>query len=160
MSKPAWRLGSNRGRRSGRTSRGTLLPRDGGKKKKVCRYTGISHKSRSSVYAYPSEIDAWRAGRRLVAEALPTGARPSWWRPVAVGMTTLLCLVMVGSGIRPAEAAGTQTKQNRQIWVSAIEDASESITFRRRAIRGFHGLEHGRPGYSGSEGGQEPPLDD
>jgi Tol biopolymer transport system component len=42
-------------------------------------------------------------------------------------MTTLLCLVMVGSGIRPAEAAGTQTKQNRQIWVSAIEDASESI---------------------------------
>jgi Tol biopolymer transport system component len=63
----------------------------------------------------------------LVAEALPTGARPSWWRPVAVGMTTLLCLVMVGSGIRPAEAAGTQTKQNRQIWVSAIEDASESI---------------------------------
>ena len=35
-----------------------------------------SHKSRSSVYAYPSEIDAWRASRKAVPEPAP--ARPLW----------------------------------------------------------------------------------
>lgn len=86
-----------------------------------------SHKSRSSVYAYPSEIDAWRAGRRVIPAADPAPLTPAWWRPAAFGVTTLLCLVMVGSGIRPAEAAGPATKQNRQIWASAVEDFSESV---------------------------------
>src|SRR5690349_6492733 len=79
-----------------------------------------SHKSRNSVYAYPSEIDSWRDGRRVVAEPAPTVQ--TWWRPVWVAVTALLCLVMVGNGIRPAEAAGSQTKQNRQIWASTVED--------------------------------------
>src|SRR3974390_2700151 len=56
-----------------------------------------SHKSRSSVYAYPSEIEAWRAGRRVVAEPAPQPAKV-WWRPAAFAVTTLLCLVMAGSG--------------------------------------------------------------
>src|SRR5436190_10570383 len=30
-----------------------------------------SHKRRSSVYAYPSEIDTWRAGRKVAAEPAP-----------------------------------------------------------------------------------------
>src|SRR6476660_4074422 len=57
-----------------------------------------SHKSRSSVYAYPSEIDAWRASRRTVPEPVP--AKPLWQRP-AFALTLALCLVMVGNGIRP-----------------------------------------------------------
>lgn len=84
-----------------------------------------SHKSRSSVYAYPSEIDAWRAGRRVAPEPAAV-VRPSW-RPVAIGVTTLLCLVMVGNGIRPT-IASAETKQNRQIWVAgANQDPSESV---------------------------------
>jgi Tol biopolymer transport system component len=73
-----------------------------------------SHTARSSVYAYPSEIDAWRAGR-VVAETAPT--RPTWWRPVWAGVTALLCLVMVGNGIRPVAAQSRGTaKATRQIW--------------------------------------------
>ena len=30
-----------------------------------------SHTSRASVYAFPSEIDAWRASRKVVPEPLP-----------------------------------------------------------------------------------------
>jgi Tol biopolymer transport system component len=82
-----------------------------------------THKSRSSVYAYPSEIEAWRAGRRVVAEP----SRLAWpWRPWAFSATTLLCLIMAGSGF-PPEAASAQSKQDRQIWVSAVEGVSESV---------------------------------
>ena len=60
-----------------------------------------SHKSRSSVYAYPSEIDAWRVSRKVVAE--PPPAQPIWRLP-AFAATMLLCLIMVGNGIRPVSA--------------------------------------------------------
>ena len=76
-----------------------------------------THSSRSSVYAYPSEIDAWRAGRRVVADPAPV-ARP-WWRPVTVGATTLLCLIMVGNSVRPPVASAQQAgglKTARQLW--------------------------------------------
>ena len=65
-----------------------------------------SHKRRSSVYAYPSEIDAWRASRRT---SLETASVP-FWRAVLVPpslafvVTTLACLAMVGSGVRTASA--------------------------------------------------------
>ena len=66
-----------------------------------------SHKSRSSVYAFPSEIDAWRASRKAVPE--PVRSRPLWKIP-AFGLTMGLCLVMVGNGVRPqvvsAQAGG------------------------------------------------------
>jgi len=67
-----------------------------------------THKSRSSVYAYPAEIDRWRATRRVVAEPV---ARPLWKLP-AFAATMLLCLVMVGNGVRPmsAEAPQGQTR--------------------------------------------------
>jgi Tol biopolymer transport system component len=64
-----------------------------------------SHKSRSSVYAYPSEIDAWRVSRKVAPELPP--ARPLWKFP-AFAATMLLCLIMVGNGVRPVSA---QTKQ-------------------------------------------------
>ncbi len=61
-----------------------------------------SHKSRASVYAFPSEIDAWRASRKVVPE--PPPARPLWRIP-AFALTMALCLVMVGNGIRPQTAS-------------------------------------------------------
>src|SRR4029079_15505358 len=54
-----------------------------------------SHKSRASVYAYPSEIDAWRVGRKVVPEPAPS--RPLLKIP-AFAATMLLCLIMVGNG--------------------------------------------------------------
>lgn len=66
-----------------------------------------SHKTRSSVYAYPSEIDAWRRTRKLSVEPAPV--RPLWRVPLFAA-TILLCLMMVGNGIRPVSA-----QQPRQI---------------------------------------------
>ena len=68
-----------------------------------------SHKRRSSVYAYPSEIDAWRAGRKVVAETA-AAPRPAWRIP-AFAVTLLLCLLMVGNGVRPVSAQGIQFRQ-------------------------------------------------
>src|SRR5438034_1592044 len=71
-----------------------------------------THKSRSSVYAYPSEIDEWRVSRKLVPEPAPP--RPLWKIP-AFAVTTVLCLIMVGNGIRPVSAQ-QQTPQPRLVW--------------------------------------------
>lgn len=87
-----------------------------------------SHKSRSSVYAYPSEIDAWRAGRRTVAET-PASEAGQWLRPAWAGVTVLLCLVMVGSGIRPASAAGQPQKPStRQVWAGHDVDDTGTLS--------------------------------
>src|SRR5678815_2681865 len=73
-----------------------------------------SHKSRASVYAFPSEIDAWRASRKVVPEPAP--ARPLWKTP-AFALTMLLCLVMVGNGIRPQVAsAQASAPVPRRVW--------------------------------------------
>jgi Tol biopolymer transport system component len=67
-----------------------------------------NHKSRSSVYAYPNELDAWRASRKVVAE--PPAPVPLWRslfarpRALTFGVTMLACLIMVGNGIRPLSA--------------------------------------------------------
>src|SRR5712692_1159777 len=58
-----------------------------------------THNSRSSVYAYPSEIDAWRASRKLAPQPALSNKAP-WWRPLAIGVTAMLCLMMVGNGLR------------------------------------------------------------
>jgi len=77
-----------------------------------------SHKSRASVYAYPSEIDAWRASRKVVAGPPPVR---SLWRWPAFAVTMLLCLIMVGNGVRPV-AAQSASPAARQIWLSASGD--------------------------------------
>src|SRR5258708_1615621 len=75
-----------------------------------------SHRSRSSVYAYPSEIDSWRTSRRLAAEPTPVRA---FWRWPAFAVTMLLCLIMVGNGIRPVSAQQRgAAKAARQIWAN------------------------------------------
>lgn len=90
-----------------------------------------SHKSRSSVYAYPSEIDAWRAGRRLVAE--PPPAMPLWktllapQRSLAFGVTLTLCLIMVGNGVRPVSAQQAPM-QARRIWADARGGGADSFS--------------------------------
>ncbi len=71
-----------------------------------------SHKSRSSVYAYPSEIDAWRASRKVVPEPIP--ARPLWKIP-AFALTMVLCLIMVGNGVRPMAAQQSRAIAKRLI---------------------------------------------
>ena len=82
-----------------------------------------SHKSRASVYAYPSEIDAWRAGRKVAPEPAPVRV---FWRWPAFAATMLLCLVMVGNGVRPVAA---QTKQTvRQIWTGEEVHPNGSIS--------------------------------
>lgn len=76
------------------------------------------HKKGSSVYAYPKEIDAWRAGRRVAVEP-PFPVRP-WRQPLSIGITSLLCLVMTGNGIRPQSASAKLLKQiSRQVWTSS-----------------------------------------
>jgi Tol biopolymer transport system component len=72
------------------------------------------HKRGSSVYAYPSEIDAWRASRKVAAE--PPPPRPLWKMP-AFAVTMALCLVMVGNGLRPQTASAQGTAPTaRRVW--------------------------------------------
>ncbi|HSB15842.1 MAG TPA: hypothetical protein VLE22_15400 [Bryobacteraceae bacterium] len=55
------------------------------------------HLSRSSVYAYPSELDAWRANRKPLTEI----TRSTWRQPMpafASVVVIALSLMMVGSG--------------------------------------------------------------
>jgi len=67
-----------------------------------------SHNIRSSVYAFPSEIEAWRATRKLTVE--PPPPVPLWRRLLtpAFALTMALCLVMVGNGIRPGVVLAEQ----------------------------------------------------
>src|SRR5215813_978916 len=55
-----------------------------------------SHKSRSSVYAYPSEIDAWRESRKVIAE--PPLPVPMWRRLLTPSFAAVMvaCLVTIG----------------------------------------------------------------
>ena len=76
------------------------------------------HKSRSSVFAYPSELDAWWAGREPAAQS----TRSLWQRPVpAFGWTVVvaLALMMAGSGRKGgavAQAADGSGITVQQVW--------------------------------------------
>ena len=85
-----------------------------------------SHRSRASVFAYPAEIDAWRASRHLVPEAAP---RPLWRIP-AFALTLALCLITVGNGIRPQAASAQVPGQSaRQVWSGAGVDPMGTPSF-------------------------------
>ena len=75
------------------------------------------HLSRSSVYAYPSELEVWRAGRRPEPEMLP------WWRrplpSAAFALVLLLTLVTAGGGGRLGEVAAADGIAVRQVWTGA-----------------------------------------
>src|SRR5438876_9788539 len=62
------------------------------------------HQSKSSVYAYASELEAWRAARLPVA----TGRRwARMWRVAAVSMSALLLMASFRSG--PIASAATES---------------------------------------------------
>ena len=85
------------------------------------------HQARSSVYAYPSELEAWKAARQPGFDQAPL-VMP-WRRPIpALGfaLTLLLALVSVASGpiLTPpgalAQEAGGMTA--RQVWSDPSAD--------------------------------------
>jgi len=83
------------------------------------------HKSRSSVYAYPSELDAWWAKRPPAEEAAPESwfLRPA--RAMALAAALLLALLTAGDGRLfgpPNIAAQTQGITTRQVWAGADAD--------------------------------------
>ena len=60
----------------------------------------LLHQARSSVYAYPSELDAWREARAPGLDNEVSG--PVWRRPVpAFGLTLALLLALVSFGSGP-----------------------------------------------------------
>jgi Tol biopolymer transport system component len=86
------------------------------------------HQARSSVYAYPSELDAWKIDRepRLNAPILVT----PWRRATAAvgfALTVLLSLVSVASGpiLNPA-IASAQGIVTRQVWAGPEADTMGS----------------------------------
>ncbi len=84
-----------------------------------------SHSSRSSVYAYASEIDGWRTSRRIV----PERAAPIW-RQLAhpsFAVTIILSLILAGNGGRPQMASAQQRGQTRTM-ICAGSDCGEGLS--------------------------------
>lgn len=84
------------------------------------------HLSRSSVFAYPNELDDWR-GRRRRPEDAPT--QTSWIerRPVrSLAITALLLLALVTAGdglaLRPVSAAQREGTVSRLVWAGPPVD--------------------------------------
>ena len=78
------------------------------------------HLSRSSIYAYPGELEAWRAHRKPAAES----KRSTWWRSIPAFASTIaiaLALMMAGGG--PHVGALVQAADGivtRQVWAGAF----------------------------------------
>lgn len=85
------------------------------------------HLSRSSVYAYPSELDAWRANRRPLAES----RHSTWWRPVpafASVITPALALMMVGSDAQMGGSAQAAEPRFQRIEVPTGLDSISALS--------------------------------
>lgn len=81
------------------------------------------HLARSSVYAYPTELDAWRASRRPEKQA--TAPQPSSRRAHAIMFASLLVasFVSAGDGLnRASPAAQERGVVARQIWTGTDVD--------------------------------------
>ncbi len=89
------------------------------------------HDTRTSVYAFPSGLEAWRSGREP-AGSVPTNSRMRWWRPVpAFASIIALAVVVLMAGSGPPVSAVAQAADGtgitlRQAWVSP--DANSSGT--------------------------------
>jgi len=84
------------------------------------------HLTRSSVFAYPSELDGWW-GRRRPREDAPTqeaGVQRRSVRAVAVTAISLLALATAGDGLalRPASAAQREGTISRLAWAGPLVD--------------------------------------
>lgn len=85
------------------------------------------HQSRASVYAYPSELDAWRAGRAPAEEEAlsPAAARPGRpARAVAFLALVLLALASAGDGrvVGSTYAAQGEGTTSRLVWAGPLAD--------------------------------------
>ncbi len=91
------------------------------------------HQARSSVYCFPSELDAWRAHRQPVAAA--TGALARFglsWLPVRMVATGLLLLCALGlAGGHPARISAASGRQEgpitRPVWSGTDAELSGAI---------------------------------
>jgi Tol biopolymer transport system component len=85
------------------------------------------HLSRSSVYAYPSELEAWRVNRKPTAESAPS----TWWRPApAFASTGVLAMALMMAGGGPHVGAPVQAADGivtRLVW-SGADAGGESIS--------------------------------
>ena len=90
------------------------------------------HLSRSSVYAYPSELDAWRASRRPAGESPETGWFGPRARALALASLMLLALLSPGGGrvISPARSVAAQDRGVivRQVWTGPDVDSGGTPT--------------------------------
>ena len=131
---------------------GAYLRRDARTVRRWEKYEGLpvhrhEHLSRSTVYAFPSELDAWRATRKPSLETnevedafrngpLSPSAWPQWRRPLtgfALVLVLTLSLISVGNGphFGPEEAraeAGSELEAKR-IWADPkMTDATGNIS--------------------------------
>lgn len=89
------------------------------------------HQARSSVYAYPSELDAWWAMRRPAEEEAPQGRlsrRPA--RALAFAAMLLLALASAGDGRLLGPARSVVQAQGiavRQVWAGPRLDSTGGI---------------------------------
>ncbi len=81
------------------------------------------HRARSSVYAYPSELDAWRAGRAVPGAGRRTD-RPSTVGTIAAALAVVLLSAGGGSSAGPA---GADAQGVVQAVVFAPQRPAESI---------------------------------
>jgi Tol biopolymer transport system component len=84
------------------------------------------HQSRSSVYAYPSELDSWLATREpeSLREVDAVAPIPSWRTLAALAAVLLLTLVSVGSGPLPTQANAADGPEvvAKRVWAGAGVD--------------------------------------
>lgn len=80
------------------------------------------HLSRASVYAFPSELDAWVASRKPAAEPAPV---PRWRTALALAATLVLSVLTAGSSmlLAPSSAADGPAIVVKRLWSGEGTDA-------------------------------------
>jgi len=90
------------------------------------------HLARSTVYAYASELDAWRATRRPAGESSAPARFGRRARPLAVAAALLLAVLSSGGGrvMSPARTVAAQGPGIvvRQVWTGAGTDITGAPT--------------------------------
>jgi Tol biopolymer transport system component len=99
-----------------------------------------THKARASVYAYVSEIDAWRAARRVLpATDVPLSFWKSlraWPRALAFALTLGLTLAVAGGTVPGNTGVDGPGQILRQVWAGDADevDDSGSVSFDGRYL--------------------------
>lgn len=89
------------------------------------------HQSRASVYAYPSELDAWVASRQPQAEPIVVAPRVRWQS--MAGLATGLLIAVNSAGGRPISTEAAQSTPNppitlRKVWAAGNSDATGAVS--------------------------------